>query len=81
MRRNLYLVVLGLLTFGILVSPACARDLRINIPKRSDATPVQKLNRDGVKEIQKHHLEKAERIFYKAYLMDPDDPFTLNNLG
>jgi Flp pilus assembly protein TadD len=57
------------------------KDLRINIPKHSEATPVQKLNRDGVKEIQRHHLEKAERIFYKAYLLDPDDPFTLNNLG
>jgi Flp pilus assembly protein TadD len=42
---------------------------------------VQKLNQQGVKEIQKHHLEKAQRIFYKAYLLDPDDPFTLNNLG
>src|SRR5690242_438890 len=60
---------------------ARAGDLRITIPKRSDATPVQKLNRDGVKEIKKHHLEKAERLFYRAYLIDPDDPFTLNNLG
>lgn len=60
---------------------ACAEGLRINIPKRTQPTPVQKLNRDGVKEIQKHHLEKAERLFYKAYLIDPDDPFTLNNLG
>lgn len=55
--------------------------LRINIPKRSEATPVQKLNREGVKEIQKHRLEKAEKLFYRAYLIDPDDPFTLNNLG
>jgi Flp pilus assembly protein TadD len=55
--------------------------LRITIPKRSEATPVQKLNREGVKEIQKHHLEKAKKLFYRAYLIDPDDPFTLNNLG
>jgi len=81
MRRNVDLVVLGLFVTGILASSASARDIHINIPKHSNATPVQKLNRDGVKEIQKHHLEKAERIFYKAYLMDPDDPFTLNNLG
>lgn len=69
---------------GAVLSPVPAlqaQDLRINIPRRSDATPVQKLNQDGVKELQKHHLEKAERIFYKAYLLDPDDPFTLNNLG
>src|SRR5215470_11555082 len=59
----------------------CAGDLRITIPKRTEATPVQKLNREGVKEIKKHHLEKAERLFYRAYLIDPDDPFTLNNLG
>jgi|SRR5579864_2431271 len=60
---------------------AAAGDLRINIPKHSEATPVQKLNREGVKEIQKHRLDKAERLFYRAYLIDPDDPFTLNNLG
>lgn len=61
--------------------PANGKDLRINFPKHSEATPVQKLNQKGVKEIQKHHLAKAERLFYKAYLIDPDDPFTLNNLG
>ena len=55
--------------------------IRINIPKHTEATPVQKLNREGVKEIQQHHLDKAERLFYRAYLIDPDDPFTLNNLG
>ena len=60
---------------------AQAGGVRISIPKRSDATPVQKLNREGVKEIQHHHLAKAEQLFYKAYLIDPDDPFTLNNLG
>lgn len=60
---------------------ARAADLKITIPRRSDSTPVQKLNRAGVKEVQKHNLEKAEKIFYKAYLIDPDDPFTLNNLG
>jgi Flp pilus assembly protein TadD len=58
-----------------------ARDLRIKIPKHTEATPVQKLNREGVKEIQKHNLGKAEKLFYRAYLIDPDDPFTLNNLG
>lgn len=57
------------------------RDLRITIPKHTEATPVQKLNREGVKQIEKHHLDKAEHLFYKAYLIDPDDPFTLNNLG
>jgi Flp pilus assembly protein TadD len=63
------------------VSSAHAGGLRITIPKHSQATPVQKLNREGVKEIQHHHLARAEQLFYRAYLIDPDDPFTLNNLG
>src|SRR5689334_5981658 len=54
---------------------------RINIPKRSKPTPVQALNRDGVKAVGKHDYEKAKKLFYKAYLLDPNDPFTLNNLG
>src|SRR6478672_7101239 len=81
MRRRLVLLVLATLVAATLVPAARGGDLRITLPKRSDATPVQKLNQEGVKEIQKHHLDKAQRIFYKAYLMDPDDPFTLNNLG
>jgi Flp pilus assembly protein TadD len=58
-----------------------AGDLRLPLPKRSKYTPVQALNRDGVKAVQKHQYERAKKIFYKAYLIDPDDPFTLNNLG
>jgi Flp pilus assembly protein TadD len=65
----------------LLVSLAHAGGLRITIPKHSESTPVQKLNREGVKEIQHHRLARAERLFYRAYLIDPDDPFTLNNLG
>jgi Flp pilus assembly protein TadD len=61
--------------------PASASDLRINIPKRSKPTPVQNLNQQGVRALQKHQVEQAEKIFYRAYLIDPDDPFTLNNLG
>ncbi len=58
-----------------------AGDLRITLPKHSNPTPVQALNQQGVNEVRKHHLEKAEKLFYRAYLIDPDDPFTLNNLG
>jgi len=65
----------------LLASMAHAGGLRITIPKRSNATPVQKLNREGVREVQHHHLDRAEKLFYRAYLIDPDDPFTLNNLG
>jgi Flp pilus assembly protein TadD len=58
-----------------------AQYLKITIPKHSELTPVQRLNRDGVQAIQKENYEKAEELFYKAYLYDPSDPFTLNNLG
>lgn len=61
---------------------AWARDgLAITIPKRSALTPVQRLNREGVDAVKKNQYEKAEALFYKAYLYDPADPFTLNNLG
>lgn len=55
--------------------------LKITIPRHSELTPVQKLNRDGVEAVKKHQYEKAASLFYKAYLYDPADPFTLNNLG
>jgi Flp pilus assembly protein TadD len=58
-----------------------AGDIKITIPRRSHLTPVQKLNREGVEAARKHSYKKAEGLFYKAYLLDPDDPFTLNNLG
>ena len=67
--------------FCALTLSGYARDIRISLPKRSDPTPVQKLNREGVKAVQKNEIDKAEKLFYKAYLIDPDDPFTLNNLG
>lgn len=51
------------------------------IPLRSRLSPVQKLNREGVEAVKRHDYHKAESLFYKAYLFDPADPFTLNNLG
>lgn len=69
------------LACAALLATAAAGDLRITLPKRSKPTPVQDLNREGVKAVQKHDYEKAKRLFYQAYLLDPDDPFTLNNLG
>lgn len=76
-RFQLFLVLLIAVSF----TPAWAGDLRITLPKRTKPTPVQQLNRDGVKAIEKHKFDKAEKLFYKAYLLDPNDPFTLNNLG
>src|ERR1700733_958773 len=55
--------------------------LKITIPRHSELTPVQRLNREGVDAVNKHQYEKASGLFYKAYLYDTSDPFTLNNLG
>ena len=60
---------------------AWAGDITLKLPKRSQLTPVQRLNREGVEAIQKQQFEKAEALFYQAYLFDPADPFTLYNLG
>lgn len=65
--------------FGIL--HASAANVRLTLPKHTEPTAVQSLNQQGVKALKKHHVEQAEKIFYRAYLLDPDDPFTLNNLG
>ena len=64
-----------------LAMPLTAKDVRLTLPKGSKPTPVQKLNQEGVKELEKHNYKKAKQVFYKAYLIDPDNPFTLNNLG
>lgn len=55
--------------------------VKITIPRRTQLTPVQRLNREGVDAVRKHDYNKAGALFYKAYLYDPTDPFTLNNLG
>lgn len=72
-----------LLTLLLLTSVVFAEEkgFRISIPKHTKPTPVQALNRDGVKAVEKHDYERAKKLFYKAYLIDPNDPFTLNNLG
>ena len=80
-RKALRPVVFSVAVLACAVGIAHARDLRIRIPKHSQTTPVQQLNREGVKAVQKNDIKKAEKLFYKAYLLDPDDPFTLNNLG
>ena len=76
-------LLLSVLAFGVLsgMAPAGAQELRIPLPKKSKYTPVQALNRDGVAALKKHDINKAKQLFYKAYLVDPNDPFTLNNLG
>jgi Flp pilus assembly protein TadD len=75
------MVVGALIAAGATQVARAQRTLKITIPKRSRLTPVQRLNREGVEAVQKNDYGKAERLFYKAYLYDPSDPFTLNNLG
>jgi len=77
MRR---LIFPALLLFTAILTVQ-AQELHIPLPKKSKYTPVQKLNRDGVQALKKHSVDKAKKLFYKAYLVDPNDPFTLNNLG
>jgi len=79
--KHRLMVILAIGTTGLAFSQAFAGDIKINIPRRSKLTPVQRLNREGVEAVRKHNYTKAEQLFYKAYLYDPDDAFTLNNLG
>src|SRR2546423_5614237 len=79
-RSRIWLAVLAALLLASSLEGE-EKTLRINIPKRTKPTPVQTFNRDGVKAIEKHDYAKAKKLFYKAYLLDPNDPFTLNNLG
>lgn len=77
---SISIAMAGIVALGA-AQASWAGDLKITIPRRSELTPVQRLNREGVEAIQKHRYEKAEALFLKAYLYDPADPFTLNNLG
>ena len=81
MRSSYPLVLSPVLAVLLLAGTAHAGDLRITLPKRTKPTAVQKLNQEGVRAIRKHKYEEARKLFYQAYLLDPDDPFTLNNLG
>lgn len=79
--RQLRFLAAAVLIAGCGLQSGWARDLTLTLPKHSQLTPVQRLNREGVDAVRKHEYEKAEALFYKAYLFDPADPFTLNNLG
>ncbi len=83
-KRRLEAAVLQILAAAVFLagpSTAGAGDFRISLPKHSQVTPVQQLNREGVNDAKRGHLAKAKARFVKAYLLDPNDPFTLNNLG
>ena len=40
-----------------------AGDIHVNLPKRSKPTPVQQLNRDGVKAVERHDYDRAKKLF------------------
>src|ERR1700691_1061063 len=79
--KRLSLLAIILVIAGWVPQNVFAGDITLSLPKRSHLTPVQRLNREGVEAIQKQQFEKAETLFYQAYLFDPADPFTLYNLG
>jgi Flp pilus assembly protein TadD len=79
--KRLSLVIAVAILAACIPLNAWAGDITLRLPKRSQLTPVQRLNREGVEAIQKQQFEKAETLFYQAYLFDPADPFTLYNLG
>ena len=80
-RQTIWVLALAAITVAPRVAQGEDRKISISIPRRSKLTPVQRLNREGVEALQKHKYQKAEQLFYKAYLYDPADAFTLNNLG
>jgi Flp pilus assembly protein TadD len=82
-KAGSFYAIAGLLAMQLLAGTGLglASDLRVPIPGKSLSTPSQKLNREGVAELKHGHQKKAKQLFYRAYLLDPDDPFTLNNLG
>src|SRR5205814_8151928 len=71
LTMNVRLANLCLITSLLATHWAQAQSLRITLPKHSEPSPVQKLNQDGVKALKQHRLEMAERLFYRAYLVDP----------
>lgn len=83
-QTTLFIKLLGAFALGAVLAVPQARakdNLVLNIPLHSKTSPVQRLNRAGVEAVRKNQYEKAEAYFEKAYLYDPSDPFTLNNLG
>ena len=83
MSKSLLTLIALVVAVSLLETPGVwGRDgLKITVAKRSELTPVQRLNREGVDAVERHQYDKAESLFFKAYLYDPADPFTLNNLG
>src|SRR5437762_874656 len=81
-------IIAPFLTAALLVAGLCrsgdAQDLRITIPKRTNATPVQKINRGNIQAmtlLQQGRNQEAEDVLRETLKLDPRNPFTLNNLA
>jgi len=77
---TLFAVAAGVSGIGLQMLQA-QKTIALTFPRGSSLTLVQRLNREGVLAVEKGDYKKAADVFYKAYLYDPADPFTLNNLG
>ena len=71
------LPVLTLATLGLSLCQAFAGDIKINIPRRSKLTPVQRLNRDGVEAVW--NGEPYRRFREQLYSSQP--PPSCRNCG
>ena len=80
-KLTMAIAVISGLGFNAALGQRAHHTVTITIPRHSQLTYVQRLNREGVAAVQNHNFGKAADLFFKAYLYDPADPFTLNNLG
>jgi Flp pilus assembly protein TadD len=59
-----------------------AKALRSRLARANDLREqVAELNLRGVSAVNRNDLRAADTDFRKAYALDPNDPFTLNNIG
>jgi tetratricopeptide (TPR) repeat protein len=80
-KRPFTLTAVAVIAIIGLETAWAADTITIKIPRHTQSSVVQRLNREGVTAVEKHDYAKASDLFLKAYLYDPADPFTLNNLG
>ena len=72
LTRQFKLMAVIALVAGIASQAAWAADtIIIKVPRHTQWSYVQRLNREGVIAVQKHNYSKAADFFYKAYLYDP----------
>jgi Flp pilus assembly protein TadD len=59
-----------------------AKELRAHLARRNDLQEqVAELNLRGVSAVNRNDLRAAEQDFRKAYALDPNNAFSMNNIG